>query len=428
MAGDWFAKQPVGLPGTGLWLGMAKLAFALLWVNGVICVAAAAFASAGCLVLMQLAVVRAPALTLAVTAMLTAVSLMVPLSAAYSRTHYSAGLVDLAMRFDDIKPYKIRIDAVLTVHGVPVSLTRIIECRRPNSLREASQADNRRFGADYRFPSLKSFGQVLSDGSGVFLITPDTCERIARKELPIPSGYIPLIGWSPNARTLDSFDFYYSGRALRQAANAVVFHSITAELASDTTPADAPDEFGVFGWEYYWTTGTEYGAYLALKVPEEDWQRHDRAASFLLTQEDFGYALPDSSSRTDKGWNVYSGLHEDNVHFELERNGQTLPKRTANGTLVPVADPKSAFVPMRRDGSGWRLEPELTGVITYYRGLPTSLAHVDLPETVILGSNVAVRPHGHPGSYVFDPATRTLFAVGYHHFQLAEPDTVFASR
>ncbi len=74
-----------------------------------------------------------------------------PVVSAYSRTHYSAGLVDLAMRFDDIKPYKIRIDAVLTVHGVPVSLTRIIECRRPNSLREASQADNRRFGADYRF-------------------------------------------------------------------------------------------------------------------------------------------------------------------------------------------------------------------------------------------------------------------------------------
>ncbi len=425
---DWFAKLPIGVPGVSFWAVVARVAVIAFWINGVFCafiatLSGAAITSAASHLPDNLAKAK-----LSVLISLCIAGLMVPLSSVYSRITYGTGIVELVTRYDEVKPFSIRLEVELKVHGEPVNFTRTVECQRPVTNREIGEAGKRHLPRDYSFPSLKSFGQTFSDGSGVFVVTPDGCERVRQKKSILPPGYEPLIGWTPDAARLDSFDLYVDGTALRRPNGEISFNRMSATMAPDYTTADKPDAFAALGWEYIWTTGTEYGAYFALKLPEELWKQHARTASSLSGQKTYGFALPDSDMRDTKGWNVYSDLHSDIRGVHISRNGAGIPREPKIESGDNLLVTAGTIVPLRRDGSGWRLYPDEAGIITFYRGLPTSLAHVALPDRIALDNAVAIRQENQPGRYVFEPGTQTLFAVGHHHFQMAKPGSVFASR
>lgn len=432
----WVSRQPLGLPTTGFFIGFAKIAFFITWFfDAAIILASAAVSGLAVFLVVQLKKSSSLIGTI-LGAFLASISLIVPAGAIYSRTQLGAGFIDLATRYEELKPFYARIDVQLTVRGQWVEMQRTIQCRLPRTQREGAEAGRRKRMKPYWFPNLKSFGHVFEDGSGVFIITPDFCRRMAllnpkafalREGYVLDDNYVPLVGWTPNAKELNSFDLFIDGTAYSGANPTVKLHKIAVTRIPHAENYDKPDAFGSLGWEYFWTTGTEYGAYIAKILREPEWGKHKRAVENLSSVTEFGFALNDSDKKTADGWSIYSGLHQELKDTFIARNGEGIPDGPMVDNFGNREPSVSSIIPMRREGNAWRIFPTESGTITFYRGLQTSLVHPELPKRIILGEKIAERKDSPRREYVYDPESKNLYVIGVHHFQMARPKSVFAS-
>lgn len=432
----WVSRQPTGVPTVGLIVGVAKIAFFFTWFADAIVVFASAVAG-GLIALLVAQVKKSSSLIGKILgASLALICLIVPAGAIYGRTQMGIGFIDLATRYEELKPFHARIDVQITIHGRRVDMQRTIQCSRPFTPKEEAEAKSRKRMKPYWFPNLKSFGHVFEDGSGVFIITPDFWQRMAilnakafalREGYVLGEHYVPLVGWTSNANDMDSFDLFIDGTAYSGANPSVKLHKIAVTRIPPGVTYDKPDEFGSLGWEYVWTTGTEYGAYVAKILQEPEWKKHERAAENLPSITEFGFALNDSDKKTAEGWSIYSGLHQELENTFIARNGQGIPNDPIVDNFGNREPSVSSIIPMRREGNTWRIFPAESGTITFYRGLQTSLVRPELPKRIILGKKFAEREDSPRREYVYDPETKELYAIGVHHFQMGRPNSVFAS-
>ena len=192
------------------------------------------------------------------------------------------------------------------------------------------------------------------------------------------------------------------------------------------TASSPPDDFAVIGWMKLYTDNPEFGGYYAVAIAPAAWEGLPLARLGLTGVRDLSFVFGGNHVRPlAQGAAGYEDLDVGTPFPDFGRNGTGIPSRLP-GSYTPLPGP---IVPLRRDGDGWRIFPDETGVISFERGLETQKYQPRMPEMIALGSAHADRRgESHDGAFIFDPKTQTLYRIMPTSFQFAAPDTVFSSQ
>ena len=436
---DWARDKPLGYAPVAVIVGMANLLTTALWLLSIGCMVAAI--AAGGVVASAASTAARKLGTIGITFAVAAGLLVsvVPAGASFARLTAGIGFLNLVTRYETLRPFPAKVTVDLTVRGEHVALERVVTCQRPRSIREEAEAGraNPRLPKPYWLPSIKSFGHVFADGSGIFVITPDACRDIAvaRERIgalapstasALSAGYVPLVGWTANAASLATFDLLIDRSAYRPNAPITV-NAVEMSALPYGTKASAPDRFAAIGWHKFYTDTPEYGGYYAVAIPPEVWEAHPLAGPEVKGVSDFSFVFGSNPIRPlAMGAKGYEDLDTGTQYPEYGRNGSGIPERLRENERKPLSGP---VVPLRRDGDSWRLSPEEHGVISFERGLRTDGHQPRMPEVVSIESRSGDR-RGEPndGAYLFDPATQTLYRIMPTRFHLPRPDSVFSSQ
>lgn len=436
---NWMVGKPVGLPTAGFWIGAALALFWGVWLISIATMVIACLAGGYVANLAARAAERSGRAGVASAALIAGVGLIVPAGALYGRTVQGMGFIDLVTRYDELRMFPARVEVALSVHGRQVLLERTVLCHRPLTFREELQARGE-LPEPYWLPSLKSFGQILADGSAVFVITPDGCRdlAIARDKDPqaslrnniLPSDFRPLIGRVPDGSNLATFDLHIDGTAYERPDAAVHIESVAMFRLPYGSHIDPIDAFAEVGWPSMYLG---YGGYFANAIPPSVWRQYNFSARELedVTKPSFVFGdLRSRRSLSNENSPPY-GLRT----LEIAEYGAPIPDESSRVVWKeywgPNADEKRVaglVVPLRRVGDTWQLYPGETGVITVYRGLTTTTMQNPLPGAVTVGGT-SVRPQEDRGAgrYLYDPESGMLYVISSTYFRLAKPDSIFAS-
>jgi len=143
----------------------------------------------------------------------------------------------------------------LVVDGEPVRLRRIVECATVDvSTGDIAARFGRRRPTEYA-PTVGAIGQRLKDGGAIVMWTPYRCAHkeirsgsgeIARRVIPNEPGYIPFMGWTPNADTFDVLELYPAASYFDKPDARIKFTNLVVRDAPPRAHADPPDEFEWF--------------------------------------------------------------------------------------------------------------------------------------------------------------------------------------
>lgn len=351
-----------------------------------------------------------------------------PIGEATTEIAADTSVFDFLARYDERHFFPMEVGIDLNIGGAVSRLDRVIACQRilrRSDLKRAHSWMQFTRNEDW-LPDLKSFGQVFPDGSGVFAITPDACKALAQSGVAASlTGYVPLIGWTPNARALDSFDVYVDGAALARGDGRVQLKNVTIAQAPTGTPQSDLDIFARIGWQDPSTSGPRYQSVFGIAIAREEWQGDPALASRLEKLDRISFALADmplkyapSSNRPVAQW------LGPNIIVGLARNGEGM----ADGLLWNGRRLRPTIIPLRRENGQWIARPDEPGLITFYPALV--FGHDDgrkpeFPKTLVVDGELIP---GEPSAFVYMPSTGTLVRLAWIDFSLAPMDGPFASR
>jgi hypothetical protein len=417
----------VGATGSGSWLFGVLLIFVAGWaLKTTVISVVVGFASAGLFDLLRLSRSGMP-----IGAALALAAIALPIGAVAIQIKKGMGVVDYLTQNDEQHLIPIALSIELTVNGAPMTLDRVIWCQRWLGQKDLQYADTS-IALNYNwYPNLKSFGQVLPDGSGVFVIAPDVCREFAppgESSGPwVPAtGYLPLIGWTPDARKLDTFDLYVDGNALHRSDARVQARRVTIERAPRGAPQSAPDAFARIGWQAP-STKPEYAAVYGIAVTSDEWQHHPLLAPRLNNVEQPSFTLSDLPlTFPPYPAPPLSWLFAPRLTVLINRNGGGVAAGPVHGRSGD--DLPATVFPLRLKEGEWVAMPDEVGIIVFYpiSRIKEDLRHEPLPLDKVIVDGVPLLDAPTPFFYI--PSRRILVRLATAEFTLAPIDGPFASR
>jgi hypothetical protein len=366
---------------------------------------------------------------------------IVPLGALVGRSALAMGFLDLVTRYDELRPFPAAVTVELTIGGEPVPLERVFYCRRPTNFLDEYTAKDGGVRSPYWMPSIKSFGHVLAGGGGVFVITPDACRTLAQSPPPaagsvgnnvLAADYVPLVGWTANAATLDAFDLYVDGTAYARKDARVRVAGIAVRRLPFGAEASPLDAFAKIGWDQHPSNGAEYRAVYGIKMSSAVWRGNSVVASRLAGVRVPAIVLQDyqERARDDSRVAAPASVERDFYGVLIARNGTGIPREPSQGDdhyyhvrgRMPVAGP---VIPFRPSDGAWAPSFQEEGVLAFYR-TPRNYDTNRVPTPLVIRGHRLT--HDQKLVYVFDPASLILTRVDIAQFTLVGPDGPFASR
>jgi hypothetical protein len=356
-------------------------------------------------------------------------AMALPIGVATVELRAEMGLYDFLTQHDAQHRFPVAVTIEMTVDGSPVTLDRRIACQRLLSRSDLARAPANDPRIDYHWmPNLKSFGQMLGEGSGVFAITPDICRELAppgqRSGTSVHvEGYIPLVGWTATAATLDSFELYTNGTAFTRPEARVHLDRVAIDRTAPGTSQSVFDGFAHIGWQEG-SKGTRYLAVYGIAIEREQWHLDPALAagfdgldhpSFVLSDRRLNYRA--TNTRPPLAW-----FFSPNLAVKIARNGGGIAAAPISQKALPAT-----IFPLRRDGNEWVGATAERGVMVFYRAPPWAPAGPGetLPSMVTLaGEHVA----GDPSRFIYIPGSATLVRLVTAEVALAPSDGPFASR
>jgi hypothetical protein len=354
---------------------------------------------------------------------------IVPMGALVGRTTLAMGFFDLVGRYDELRPFPAAVTVKLTVDDEPITLGRVLYCRRPTNPLEEYSAKNGGVPRPYWTPNIKSFGQVLT-GGGVFVITPDACRVLAQSPPPaagsvganvLAADYVPLVGWTEDAAALDSFDLYVDATAYARKDARLRVAGISVRRLPFGARASPLDVFAKIGWEQN-PSDPDYRAVYGVKMSPEVWRRNTVIASRLA-----GIRAPAVVLQGIREPVLWTNTDRALSDVMVPRNGNGIAPEPSEGDrfgekMRPLIGP---VVPFRPKDGAWA--PALTeeGVLALYRA-PGKRYDDSVPAPLVVGGQRLTHKQGIV--YLYDPGSKILARVDVAHFFLAVPDGPFASR
>jgi hypothetical protein len=449
----WAGAKPIGLPGMSLVAGLAFGSALIGWIVIVFSLLVAAVVGglvAGVLYFRNAELFGRAALPVAIV--VASLGAIVPVSAAVTRSTLGMGVIEF-VTYKELRPFPVEIAVDLTVGRESVTIRRVFSCSRLASASDRKRVVHDRVRQPYWLPTLKSFGQTFADGSGVFVITPDACRQLSSRwglvsawlGLPLHSqtenvlapDYIPLIGWTANAVTLDGFDLYIDGTAYTQPGSRIQVHKTTMRRMPLGTKLSDLDGFARIGWQDG-TSGRDipskdahYRAAFGIKIPSEQLMRYPAVTAILAAVAGPRFVLEAMSKRQglDPRRSELEGIHGEPFPSPfIARNGTSIPAEPTEG-LVPekLSSLGGVVFPLRQHDNAWIASSEESGVLAFYRRVSMNSKDEDVPSPIMLGPYSVTRESGDRGIYLFDPTSMGLARLSVTYFALAQPDGPFAS-
>ena len=354
----------------------------------------------------------------------------IPLPAGMEIARYAMGMTAFEALMRGRYAFPIRVAVELSVDGVPISISRIVLCDRIPSRTERERLSRERRSPFHWRPGMKSFGHVFDDGSGVFVITPHLCAWHAPTQFRPPSSdrladYRPLVGWTPDVSQFEQFELFVDDTAFDRPNAKVRLVSFEMTAVEKGTPISAPDAFAKIGWQRE-LQGKRFGAIYGVSIPQTEWAADAVLFDHLVSFTQPTFVPTDVLGRTPRDRDApLRWLHS--THLTVERFMHT----ARNGGGVPKSHSwrwgrnihRGAIIPLRRESQSWVAKTDEPGLLAFRlaqelppRGAMPSSIQVD-------GSNVS----GSRTPYVFDPTSRSLLLIFAIGFDLAEPNSGYAS-
>ncbi|MBF0166564.1 MAG: hypothetical protein HQL45_02950 [Alphaproteobacteria bacterium] len=190
--------------------------------------------------------------------------------------------------------FPVRITVELEYQGKPVTISRVNRC-------VAWSQGHGIGGGSYRFWSWKywGMGEVLPDGSAVFMTVPNACPYITMDEdktgrakygaetvQPV-STFVPEINWTPDAKNIETFEQYYLKEAVTEPGSRIIYKGTKAErlrfyplpvLDDGFSWYTGPDELTAYG------ETSDFLTFFLVPIPEEEWRKYPEVVEYLKKQ------------------------------------------------------------------------------------------------------------------------------------------------
>lgn len=368
---------------------------------------------------------RAPGYAL--VSLVAALSMIVPVGAAFARHELGMGFLDMLVRYDQLRPFPLKISIDLTVRGLPLHIERVLLCSRVVNKKDRKHVRANRVRGAFWMPGIKSFGHAFLDKSGVFVVTPDVCNASAKKPEfrgnILGQDYVPLIGWTPDVSTLERIDLLVDGSAFNRPDAAVKFEGISMQRMPFGTPVSQPDDFAKIGWQDRSNPkdiSAVYRAVFGTAFRQERWSKVPEVASILSILHERSFVLGELSKLQERAIRRLLGVDRDYLYESwvgMDGSGISKTPRSINAkNAAPV-------FPLHRESGRWVAKPDQLGVLTFYK-MPGNRFDSSLPESLMVYDRMIV---GRGERYYFDPASNTLVYLFFAYRNLPATDSPYAS-
>lgn len=288
-------------------------------------------------------------------------------------------------------PRYFELTADLEVEGEAVEITRVIECQPYFSHQFAVGYFRKRW---YR--TNEAMTQRLPDGSGVIVVVPDICNKVARQQPPdaptwrafpaLPDDFVPLILWTPDADNPEVLESHHSFESVERPDARVRFKGIALRNDPHLETIVLAGELGTWNSAFYGGYGIgnrpqespNYVGYYLVAIGEAEWRQVPELRSALEGRAESGFLEPELASVVSRHFRTSTDFDQAAIkgNMEVRQRGRYLDsldkparfkfavldrmrgfQRGDNG-LVPMADRRGvmAYFPRERraGGSGYQ--------------------------------------------------------------------------
>lgn len=275
-------------------------------------------------------------------------------------------------------PRYFELTAELEVEGEPVKITRVVECQP-----YFYHYDTWYFRKQW-YMTNSAMTHRLRDGSGVIVVIPEVCERLARPQpanappwsaiADLPADFVPLIAWTADADNPDALEVYHSFEALERADARVHFKSIVLRNDSSLQPSDSPDEFGLWinaDIQSQFKGGQpdhrlNYIGYYLVPIEEKKWREIPELKATLSDMTSSEFLSKDVKSIVNLHFRTSTDydMHAIGSGLTIRTLSEYRDKKGKKGDFkYNVLDEMLGF---QRTEAGYVSKPEFKGLITYY--------------------------------------------------------------
>lgn len=184
-----------------------------------------------------------------------------------------------------------------------VRIQRVVECKTV-ALGGSWSTLGKRRATRYK-TEVGAFGKRLKSGGAIMMWTPYRCAHTeteksfwhtAQNVIPNEPGFIPFMGWTPNADTFDILEHYPAASYFKKPDARVKFVKLIVRDAPSGARADPPDAFEWFTQKSIKgekrKTGMQFRGTNALVLKEQDWIERDPKIDAMLKDRNSLWALP----------------------------------------------------------------------------------------------------------------------------------------
>lgn len=321
----------------------------------------------------------------------------------------------------------------LVVDDEQVRIQRVVECKTV-ALGGSWSTLGKRRATRYK-TDVGAFGKKLKSGGAIMMWTPYRCAHTeteksfwhtARNVIPNEPGFIPFMGWTPNADTFDILELYPAASYFRKPDARVKLVKLIVRDAPSGARADPPDAFEWFTQKSIKgekrKTGMQFRGTNALILKEQDWIGRDPRIDALLKNRDSLWALPRkpakdgfrAGQRVEEFFKAYFTSFGNSIRgssIPKQRRFVWKPKDAADG---PVTDTSSISksLALKWDSAGQLHFSRASGksfIRMYRRGtVPVTIIQ---KATMKRGSDVFRPNPTNSSDKIFDPDSREILMI-----------------
>jgi hypothetical protein len=334
--------------------------------------------------------------------------------------------------------FKAEIVVDLVVDGERVNIRRIVKC----STVRFSYGHLTSRPPTVHAPTVGAIGKRLKSGGAIMMWTPYRCAHTEsddhflipdRTVIANDPDYIPFMGWTPNADTVDILELYPAAAYFKKPDARIKLLKLIVRNAPWGAWTDDPDEFEWFTGKTLHGErrpfGNSFSGLNALVLDEKDWKGKDRLLDALLARATSPLAITKepvsegiwASKRVERIFEGRFNLEESFIYPKPTIHEQVRYDTMIDTSILSPVRGKNAL------SNAFVLKRDETGAIEVSRSTETSFARLHRRGTIVsLGGVVraiwkrgdkALAPNPkHASVFFYDPATKEIFwifSVGY---------------
>ena len=251
-------------------------------------------------------------------------------------------------------------------------------------------------------------------GGAVMVMTPEMLCGMAdlkdgeqSRDIPIPDGHIPLIGWADDADHPRFIELYVSRDYYTRRNARVRFHGMTARAIRYDFAYPDEDEFEWFYWgNRQRPLRLQYHGFYVQPVTEKQWASDKAIANFVRSLDRLT-VLP-------KDLTLKLGKYTRSIDQSWFAHGRgTLPGPTPSGQYSRRFENREVgpLSPLLREGDHYVVRLDEQGYFLFVRSKHSAVRRGAWPTITVVIEDRTLRLDTFGWPALYDPGTRTIYRV-----------------